>query len=377
MKLTRCFAGFLFYLLAAISLNGQAPYTITESSLIFGIPVKHTPELLFERTGPSYGFRIAHHWQTIGKKDWQVRHHYPRIGLAAYWLRIGEPEILGSSFSITPEISFGLITLDRYEMRGTAGYGLGFLTKTFDYQENPTNNAISAPLNVSVLLKLDQAIRLHPQWYLQGSIALSHFSNGARHLPNFGINIVNFELGLQFRNKAFEKDTWNTEREDHQRVSNWAIDLQAGMGYREREESRGPAYPIYNLTGALAYHITPVQTMRLGFSWEKNRGAYVFGKHIILFDSEEEARLKSQRRMLFYAHEFRFGAFGVNIWMGTYLARKKTALLAGPVFNTIEIRYYFPALQRLALNPYVSFDMKSHSTRAEYISLRIGAVIGK
>ena len=368
---------FFVGLLGAASLSAQRTPRLFEASLIYGTPVKHSPELTFEVNQPSYGMRFAHYWQTNGKQEWQIRHGYPRLGVAAMWMQLGEKDILGSAFSIAPEISMPLITSNRYELRSTFGYGLGILTQSYDYLENPTNNAISAAINVSVQIKFDQLIRINPNWQALIGGAFTHFSNGARHLPNFGINVANVQLGLQYSPTVFDRTAWPTEIIKYERRDNFAFDLQVGLGYREREENRGPAYPIYTTSAALVYHLSTIQKMRLGFSWEKNRGVYVFGRHILLFNSVEEAAQKSQRRMIFYAHEFRFGPIGTNFWIGTYLAKDKSALLPGNVFNTIEIRYYLPRWKSLGMDAYFAFDMKSHKTRAEYISFRLGAMIGR
>jgi len=371
------FICFIVGLICCSKLNAQSLPRILEASLIYGTPLKHSADLTYEISQPSYGLRLAHYWQTVGNQEWQIRHNYPRIGLAAMWIQLGPDETLGAAFSLAPEISMALFTSKHYELRSTFGYGLGILNRKFDYLENPTNNAISAAINISVQIRIDQLIRLSPQWNVVAGAAMTHFSNGARHLPNFGINVANVQLGLQYRTKPLDKASWPKERTRYQRKTNFAFDIQTGLGYREREESRGPAYPIYTLSGSLVYHLNTIHKMRLGFSWEKNRGVYVFGRHILLFDSVEEAVKKSQRRMIFYAHEFRFGSFGTNFWIGTYLDKKNSGLLPGNLFNTIEIRYYLPRWKSLAMDAYVAFDMKSHRTRAEYVSLRFGAMIGK
>lgn len=357
-------------------LFAQKNPTLSDLSVIAGYPLKHSDELLFENGQRSFGLRLTHYWQTTGKKEWQVRHNYPRLGFSSTWTKIGNLDTLGYAFTFAPEISLAFITKDRYEMRGVAAYGIAYLNKRFDYFDNPNNNAIGSHLNMNVMFKLSQAFRLTPNWAIKSSVAFTHFSNGARQLPNFGINIVNAQLGMEYRSVDFKVSEWNAERSFLEKNQRWGGEVYAGLGYREREESRGPSYPIYHLGASLVYNISTIQRAKLGYNWEYNQGVYVFGRHIILFDDLEQARYESQRRMIYYSHEMIFGPIGVSIWLGTYLNKKNSALLPGHIFNKTVVRYYLPIKRLGMVKPFVSFSMKSHKIRAEYISLQLGTYFG-
>ncbi len=366
------FVFFLLLFLGANILIAQNTPVLIESSTYFGSPLKHSPKILYDTRRFSIGQDVEIQWQTLGQKKWQEKHNYPRLGLQVLFMNIGEPDTLGISLGILPNISFYLIQQAKYNVRFQFSYGLAYLNKRYHDIDNPLNNAISSSINANVMVKLENQFQVHPKWWLKFGANLIHYSNGANKIPNLGINIGTFNVGLSYRPKPlddFAKETAGIVRFNY---SKWGGDLQMGVGYREREEARGPIYPIYNVAGAVVYRLNLTNHMRVGVEYEYNKGVFDFGKNIFLFNNDEEARQGATRWNVFYAHEFRFGALGLYLAMGSNIY-KKSQLLNANIFNKYSVRYYLPTVGKPATSFYASINIKTNSTIAEYYSLSFGS----
>jgi len=345
---------------------------LIESSTYIGSPIKHSSKILYDTNLLSWGQDIDIKWQTIGKKKWQEKHHYPRLGLQLNVMNLGQPDTLGTSIGILPNISFAIIKKKRWDFRFQFSYGLAYVSKTYDDLVNPLNTAISSSINSNVIIKLENQFQLHPKWWLKSGVNLIHLSNGANKVPNLGINVGALNLGVSYRPNEISESTFLKDGLVKYDYNKWGGDLQYGMGFREREQARGPIYPIYYASAAVVFRPNITNHMRIGFEYEFNRGAFVFGKEVWIFHNDEEAREGATRLNVFYAHEFRFGPLGLYLSLGTNIS-KKSVLLNSDIHNKYSVRYYFPTIGKPKTSFYCGVNLKSNNIIAEYYSFSAGA----
>jgi len=358
--------------LSAQEVSAQKSPMLIESSAYLGTPIRHSSKITFSTKRISWGQDININWQTTGKKKWQEKHNYPRIGVHFLTLNLGERDTLGSGFGIAPNISFAIFNNERWDARFQLSYGLAYVNKIFDEERNPLNNSISSNFNATAVFKLENQFRIQPKWWIKGGVNLIHYSNGANSVPNLGINIMTGSIGVSYRPN--ESEQWNKLENGvlKYQQNRWGGDLQAGVGFRERQVANGPRYPIYSASAALVYRATLVHHLRIGFEYEYNRSAFVFGKHIWNFDDDRRGRRGAARWNIFYAHEFRFGAMGIYLLIG-FNANPDSILVNSNIYNKYSFRYYFPEIGNPKTTFYISSNLKSHVTIAEYYSLSIGA----
>jgi len=81
---------------------------------------------------------------------------------------------------------------------------MAFMDTPYDRRSNPTGNAIGSPLNVNISYKFSSSWKLNPNWALSTGLSFTHYSNGASHLPNYGINIAALTLGARYTPDPFK-----------------------------------------------------------------------------------------------------------------------------------------------------------------------------
>ncbi len=344
---------------------------VLESVLHYGQLLKHTPKLRFEVEEPSTAIELTWRKQTFGDRPWQARQGYPMLGLSLMAYQMGPSDLLGYAYSFTPNLSTYLVRRPNWDAQFVFGYGLAYLSKTFDIANNPLNNAIGSNVNVTVQLRFAANIRLNSHWGLHTGISFTHYSNGASQLPNFGLNIPAGMLGLRYTPRP-----WTSARftKPEQKASlperRWGAHWSMGLGLKERGAVGGPRSPIYLVNAAATYANTRYNRFLLGAEFEFNRGVYLFGQHVGEFEDDREALRRSMRWMVYVGDELQYGDFSLSMQIGLYLHPVYLGIF--PVYNRFVVRYYLPPLRQNSARFYLALQLKSHLIIAEYFSLSGG-----
>ena len=191
----RCFLVSVLWLSPFVGLNllSQSPYFQVNTHL--GTIIKHRSTITFETGGLSYGTDLNLYWQTRGQKEWQELQKFPRFFLTTRYHSLGDAEVVGKAFALVSGVEFNLARFKKSSIHFGYGFGLAYLTKPFDRISNPSNNAIGSHLNIPLLLKFDYEHRFLDKYLLHFGVRLDHYSNGARRLPNLGLNLPAVYIG--------------------------------------------------------------------------------------------------------------------------------------------------------------------------------------
>ncbi len=342
-----------------------------ESNIYIGKIVKHSSVLLFDVENISQGFDINFKYQTYGKDAWNQYQRYPHLGVGLVYFNLGDKNLFGHAFALLPNMTIPLLKKERGFINFQFGSGIAYLTQRFDPIHNPTNNAIGSKLNNITAFKFDGGYHFSSQWAAHIGFGLTHFSNGASQLPNYGINIISGLVGLKYTPQPVEKNQW------HDDVLNipkkrWGGQVHFDIAFREFQQSGGPRYPIYMASAAGVFHFNLVNRMLVGFEIEYNVGAYHYWNHLLSGLEKKELQQEATRYMFFVADELLFGDIGVLLQTGFYI---KTGKNTNPfiMYNKLSVRYYFPPIGKPATQFYAAVYLKSHKSVAEYIALGIGA----
>lgn len=341
-----------------------------EPSVHIGRIVKHSPKLIFDVKGLAVAGELNLSYQTFGKKEWNQFQRYPKMGVSLFYHDLGAEDIFGEAWSLLPNIGVSTYSRDNFQLDFRFGIGLAYLTKPYDAVSNITNNAIGSNWNAGVLFELNARWKLNEHWQLRSGLNLLHYSNGASHLPNFGLNVPSLVIGTRYTPRALPKEEYNHFDSSKKRNKKWGLQAWATLAFRERGVPGGPGEPVYAISIAANYYLNKVNRLAVGLEYEYNKSAYEFGKHVYAFSSEEEARRRSRRWQAFVSDEFLFGNWGVTILTGLYVSRD-SYLLPGPIYNKIITRYYFPTPTKVKIH--VGAYLKSHFVIAEYMALGLGA----
>jgi len=163
------------------------------------------------------GYLISHHPQMQNMeahvagfevcKQWLVDSSNPafkgaNIGVSAFYLWLGKPNINGSVIAAIPHFEANLYKSLRHQWRLRFGVGVGYVTKPFSYPKNIQNKAIGTHLNGSMQLMLGYNYKISPQYSLYTGLGMTHFSNANFKKPNLGINMPHLALGIHYTPKS-------------------------------------------------------------------------------------------------------------------------------------------------------------------------------
>ncbi|MCH8546015.1 MAG: acyloxyacyl hydrolase [Cryomorphaceae bacterium] len=132
-------------------------------------------------------------YYTQGDKLWSANNKAPRVGLRYAYFAFPD-EAMGQAHGLNAFLSKDFYRSDVFRWYWQMGFGLGYLTQTYDEVSNPRQVAISSNLNVYADARMGVAWHLRQQELHLGFLGF-HFSNAANMLPNSGMNFIGTYLG--------------------------------------------------------------------------------------------------------------------------------------------------------------------------------------
>lgn len=200
--------GLLFTLLLQAQ-DEPTPLHQFKANLIYGTILKHTKHLQELETGPIMGVELDYEMLTLHEsRDWYRFFGYPKLGVGAVYLDLGNTDMLGSLLALYPYLNFSLIDLKWMQLNLKAGAGLSYLNKTFNNTMftdengwvvlNKSNAAIGSHLNVYFAFGGELEVPLTRAVSLVAGAGWNHASNGSFYQPNSGINMINSSIGISY-----------------------------------------------------------------------------------------------------------------------------------------------------------------------------------
>lgn len=324
--------------------------------------------------------------QTGAGQSWAAAHRYPALGLSAYYNQFASPS-LGFGFSLLPHLHyrFALFGSRRWYGHYHLGFGVAWLSERYDSLRNPDNQNISTPLNVAFDFRLGLNYRLNPQWHLRLQGGLLHYSNGASRLPNYGINLSQWQLGLEYRwGKAQALPSPSTQAKPWQREGLLLL-MQAGR--RQLLEDL-QYYPVQNFNLEQNWRVNEATRLGLGLAvfndathQEYRAWADKWGDG----EDPDRAWYQSLNAGPYLNYELVFNRFSALLQTGFYLLGAyrpfeatidydgdgvdfvhRVRLNRTYLFNRVGFRYC------LGQHYLFNLSLKTHLFQAQYIELGIG-----
>lgn len=203
---------FACFISSSILAENFTPYKIKVEG-IGGYIHPHDENVEVLVNGPALGGEVALEFGTDGSQDWHVYHNFPDIGIAAQYLTLSNPEILGEMISIYPYINFPLMVNDWLAFYVKLGGGLSLATKPTDIEGAIASNrpirganglnkdfnfVIGSTGNVILAAGANMEVRLTRKLRFTTDFTLNHYSNGNTVQPNMGLNLANIYAGFKY-----------------------------------------------------------------------------------------------------------------------------------------------------------------------------------
>lgn len=281
-------------------------------------------------------------WQPSSEDSWASMYGYPSFGIGLYKGFLGDSQVFGD-----PNAAYGFINFSvsnphkRTIFHIEPAFGLTYGLKPYDSEKNPYNDAIGAAVAVYFSVDFGASYNLTRELDLNYGVDFTHFSNGRSFTPNFGLNMLGINLGLQYHynmdQKKLNNDPYGTvvlparfkkpESKPKRILNESAISIYTAIGTVQNQEDRGTNNRYGTFSGVLEYrylfnvmHGISIGTDlffdgSLGAEYPSASDHYLIGIHA--------------------GYDLMFGKFAIRMQGGTYLtdSRGKHKLFLRPTLQ--------------------------------------------
>ncbi len=296
--------------------------------------------------------------QTKGRKQWHAACAYPTTGFTLFGGTVGNLEVLGSYWGAYGFIEFPFFKSGKYQFAGKLGSGLGYTTRTFNYEDNPKNVAMSTPLNALICIGVKSSFSFRRNTLTLG-LDMTHFSNGAFKVPNLGVNVPYVSLGFGRVIRMKQADSLIIQNDLPFR--RWLLNFTGIFSAKEMFPTGGKKYPVYAMSASLRWFSKPKVGMEYGLDLISKQAILAYRPEI------EKTQWDIFQVGLYGAYLLPLDRFHFALGMGVYLKDKYQP--EDFMYHRIGMRYYFKNGVNLNL------CLKSHWARADYVEWGVGYTI--
>ncbi len=332
---------YLFFIFVFVS-QALAQSITNTSPIWFVKPVVNNGFILVHRSNISHlvkGNPIIYELNigksSSGNKLWQIENNLPDIGISLQCIDFKNPLQLGYALTASPYIEIPLNKTPKI-LRPSIRlcWGLTYITKSYDSNENKENIAIGSHFNSFVQFRCFWRFKLSNLLRIEPGITFTHASNGKAKNPNLGINVASLNLGLNYAiqskaNQSIPKIDSSTKAKSKNEVI-----FFTAIGFNQK------------------YIASPIlKTFIYSFAYQRNLrnshkyvlGIDVFYDQNYLIDYENVFKNKAQgidqlRMSIKLGYSYNVGRFSFPFELGYYFFQKTNP--DELIVNRLGVRYY-------------------------------------
>ena len=298
---------------------------------------------------------------TKGKREYQQHYKFPTLGATFFYGSVGNDQLLGRYSGLYGFSELPIIKNRIFETNIKLATGVALTNKCF--KNEPQNVAIGSYLNAIICVGMKAMVRINHQ-HLSIGIDMTHFSNGAAQLPNYGINIPYISLGY---GRYLKSISYKKLKIDSVKIGSslplnkWLFTTLGIYGHKEVNDIGGKKYSVY------ALNLSAKRFFNHKAGWELDLD--VISKQAIFgyFPEISKSQMDILQLGIYTAYLVPFDRFHFVFGMGAYIRDKYKP--EDPVYHRIGCRYQFP-------NGLIgNFTLKTHFGRADYLEFGLGYTI--
>lgn len=357
---------FVAAILSATYAKAQQGFGI-EANMLCGKVFRHEAKFTVPIPAITLGGDVNLTWRTYGRKDWQQRRHYPRVGIAAAGINYGINNVYGTVYSLYPNITFRLLSGKNLEWTLRFGNGIGYVTNKYNPITNTVNVAISASLNDFIMIRSDAAYTINRHWALSAGAFVTHISNGSVRKPNLGVNVAGISAGVSYYPVTSRPALIVHELKPL--PVRYLAQARYGMSFVSAYTNGGPLYPVYIGTAYLSRRWHSHNKVFAGVDASYHPSTVAFLRNNGLQPGKEVQQ--SYKTAIIAGNEFLMGRVGILLQAGAYIS--KSYIHREDIYQKVTLNYY--SVQRETgpiKEAFFYIGLKSHLNVAEFGELGIG-----
>jgi hypothetical protein len=336
-------------------------YTNTiEAGVLGSIFIQNDEVEHLEQSLP-WGVEASWVMNTYGKNHWQQVYNYPDLGAAFNYWDFQNDEDLGKLFGLMGIMNFYPFRKGKHNFMLRSGFGLALTTKHFT-RDNNKNIAIGNTLSYMVQGAIGYSFKLTDRARFQPMVAITHISNGAYVIPNFGLNMVSIYVKGTYR---IEKET--PEYKKHELSSeDWKegvrVNIVPAIGAKEIDPPLGDKYIVLALTAYADKRLARVSAVNAGLDFIYNQAV----DELIERDPNLQGDPTSLRLGALVGHELFLNRLSIITQLGLFLWRDYEDSKS-PFYVRLGLKFY------LTKNLFISVTLKTEQfDTSDYVRYGIG-----
>lgn len=287
---------------------------------------------------------------TNGKKKWHHDFLYPEFNFGITYASLGNNEILGKAFGLGGGIYLPFFRKNQWSLGTHLNAVLAVVTKPYDVETNPKNNAIGSYVNglFKIGLRVEKRINQHAFGL---NIGITHLSNGAIRLPNLGLNFP--LLGLHYTYYFAPVNTLETPTDERvgQPLKSWQFFTQIIGSSNQIYPTGGNNYGVVAVSNYFHYKIERKFTVEGGIDVS-------YSQSLIKQVEGEWDRAKNLRVGIYAGYVLPIHRFEFYVGMGGYAYDRLNA--NGRWFHKFGTRFQIYDFI------WANISIKSHWFKADY-----------
>ncbi len=341
--------------------EASSVFTI-DASLMHGTILEHNPDIAHLITDHPKGVLLSYNQKTFGEEEWQARYGYPDWGVSVAYQDM-KNFFLGEAYSAYAHFNFYFLERN---LQFRVGQGLGYMTKPFDVEDNPRNNAYGTRFTSSTFILANYVKEnIYKGLGFQAGFNIIHYSNANVRAPNNSTNTWFFNAGLNY--------TFNHEETPEFKI--WEkraysepihFNLVGRLGFNESDFRGSGQYPFYDFSFYADKRINIKSSLQLGT--EVFFAEFLKEYRDYLANSFPEEGLTGdenyQRVSVFVGHELHLGKTSLLTQVGYYVY--------WPIDFETRIYNRIGLQRRITDKVFASLTVHSHGAAAEGVSLGVG-----
>ncbi|MDD6003690.1 MAG: acyloxyacyl hydrolase [Bacteroidales bacterium] len=298
--------------------------------------------------------------ETDGSREWENLFAQPRLGAAFYYENF-HYNVLGQAFSGAVIAEFPLAKkrffgIDLRFLAGTA-----YVTKHFDSESNPENLLVGSRFSAFFCFGPQFTFfRNRPQRLLAG-FNFVHWSNGAFKLPNLGLNLMQWHIGVQGRIGG-EKPKFEGEPRQTIVWQKWQKYIVGAVGFREADQPESPKYTILSTTAGVYRMAGPRTRVGAGLDFIRDPSQLKKLGNFGVEESDASPCLLGAH----LAYGFCFGRTAATLQLGYFLVNEIYSGAA--IYDRVVINY------NITPHLMANLGLRTYFMRAEYIEWGVGYI---
>jgi hypothetical protein len=321
----------------------------------YGFVMNHSVNMAHLANQRFSAFELELNKQTTVKQPFAQLYNFPRIGISAQYFILDPHKPLGNMLGIYPHVSFMIMRHKKHELNFRVGWGLGYIERRFDLNDNYKNNLISSRINYTFSGRLNYTFKAG-KYNINTGIGLLHFSNGGMKVPNLGINVPTLHLGLGLNakeNQEFKKDSLPPFKRS------WNFYLSTSGGIKRIYPVEGPAYFLSSTSLYVGRTLNRKSTINLGTDILYDPS----GKHAFKGD-ESGIKFINLKWSITAGHELSFSRLTLLTQIAYYVYDPMK--LSKPVYQRYGLKYY------INKNYFIGTAMRAHFGTADVVEWSFG-----